>query len=77
MNIINIYIRHDYETSERAGAGGMFQVIACRGEQEDGGAVDFKVDAGIHFHSNQEVLEYLIKEYPKNNFSATKLCNDD
>lgn len=49
----------DRETSERAGAGGMFQVIAV----EDGDGKDFThlVDQGRHYASLQEVKEDLAR----------------
>jgi type I restriction enzyme S subunit len=47
----------DYETSERAGAGGMFQVISV--EDEKGNDRTQHVDQGKHFRNLQEVKEAL------------------
>lgn len=45
----------DYETSERAGAGGMFQVISL--EDEDGKDFTHLVDQGQHYASLDELKE--------------------
>lgn len=45
----------DYETSERAGAGGMFQVISV--EDEDGKDFTHLVDQGLHYASLNELKE--------------------
>lgn len=47
----------DYETSERAGAGGMFQVISV--EDEDGKDLTHLVDQGKHYASLDELKEDL------------------
>lgn len=46
----------DYETSERAGAGGMFQVSVL---EEHGRDVTRLVDQGVHFHGVEDLSTYL------------------
>lgn len=77
VKFLNVYIQHDYKTSERAGAGGMFQVVACRGEKEDGHVIDLPVDVGLHFHTNQDVLKYLVDKFPEYDLSSVNLEDDD
>lgn len=48
-------VQLDYETSERAGAGGMFQVISV--EDEDGNDFTHLVDQGKHYASLDELKE--------------------
>ncbi len=47
----------DYETSERAGAGGMFQIISVEDLEEND--LTNQVDVGIHFHDNENLKNYL------------------
>lgn len=47
----------DYETSEHAGAGGMFQIMSI--EDSDENELTDKVDVGIHFHSDEDLKKYL------------------
>jgi type I restriction enzyme S subunit len=49
----------DYETSERAGAGGTFQVFSITDENEDD-RTDL-VDQGIHFHTLDELKVAIAK----------------
>lgn len=53
MNTTHIEVTTDYETSERAGASGTFQVV----EIVDGNGNDLTdfVDVGHHYHSIEEV----------------------
>jgi type I restriction enzyme S subunit len=47
--ILHYFLVHlDYETSERAGAGGMFQVISI--EDAEGNDKTNLVDQGTHYH---------------------------
>lgn len=50
---MHLFINLDYETSERCGAGGMFQVISITDEQDN----DYTnhVDQGTHYSNLQEV----------------------
>ena len=62
----NFKIHKDYETSERAGAGGMYQIIELLLEDEDNNEVDVtdQVDVGIHFSSgNDEIYQYLAETF--------------
>jgi type I restriction enzyme S subunit len=47
----------DYETSERAGAGGMFQVDTLIDENDDD--VTNRIDVGMHFSDEEQLKEYL------------------
>jgi type I restriction enzyme S subunit len=49
----------DYETSERAGAGGMFQVISI--EDSDGNKKTDLVDVGTHYSSLDDLKADLAK----------------
>lgn len=49
----------DWETSERAGAGGMFQIESLLDSY--GRDMTDKVDVGIHFHDDEHLKEYLSK----------------
>lgn len=53
----------DYETSEHAGAGGMFQLETVI--DTDGNDVTDKVDVGIHFPDGDEerLIRYLRKTF--------------
>lgn len=52
-----IYIKCDWETSDRAGAGGMFQVIRVR--TSDGTDLTKKIDQGYHYETLEEVVKDL------------------
>ena len=58
--INKVRISKDYFTSERAGAGGTYQInsITAIDENENENEVDLteKVDQGKHYHSDSEVL---------------------
>ncbi len=75
--IYEVKIQHDYETSERAGAGGMFQVISCTGVLEDGEEISLNVNCGIHFYDNSDVKDYLKQNCPQYDFSNATLEDDD
>ncbi|MBV6485841.1 MAG: hypothetical protein KFKLKKLM_02450 [Flavobacteriales bacterium] len=49
----------DFETAERIGAVGTFQVDTLL--DEDDNDVSDKIDVGIHFHDNEHLKEYLSK----------------
>lgn len=56
--MITIYV--DYETSERAGAGGCFQIISII--QEIGGVekdITGSVDLGYHYQNGKDVISDL------------------
>jgi type I restriction enzyme S subunit len=58
-----IKITVDYETSERAGASGTFQVVSVVEVDEDDKETDltYKIDQGKHYRSGKEVLKDLKK----------------
>ena len=60
---MNYTILCDYETSERAGAGGMFQVAQLM--NEDGDDCTALVDVGKHYRSFEEVKIDLAKKTGK------------
>ena len=76
-SVYEVLIQHDYETSERAGAGGMFQVISCTGILENEESMPFEVDHGIHYFKNEDFVEDLKKDYPDYDFSKAEIENDD
>lgn len=47
----------DFETSESAGAGGMFQIDTLLDENDEN--ITDRIDVGTHFSDNQHLLEYL------------------
>lgn len=53
-------VQLDYETSERAGAAGMFHVISI--EDDDGESFTNLVDQGRHYASLEELKKYLARE---------------
>jgi type I restriction enzyme S subunit len=56
-------IHCDYETSERAGAGGMFQVISLT--DQDGVDCTHLVDVGTHYPSLAAVAKDIAKKTGK------------
>lgn len=52
-----VTVERDWETSESAGAGGMFQVVSITDER--GNDVTKHVDQGRHFSSDQKLREEL------------------
>jgi type I restriction enzyme S subunit len=52
-----LQVGKDYETSERAGAGGMFQVDTLIDENDDD--VTNRIDVGMHFSDEEQLKEYL------------------
>jgi type I restriction enzyme, S subunit len=55
-----IMAKLDRETSERAGAGGMFQVEHL--EDDEGNDLTFLVNQGHHFQSMEELRQAILKE---------------
>jgi type I restriction enzyme S subunit len=53
----NFEVGKDFETSERAGAGGMFQVDTLI--DENGVDITSRIDVGKHFHDDDELKEEL------------------
>lgn len=51
------YVGKDFETSERAGAGGMFQLDTLLDDNEND--ITNKIDVGIHFRNDNELKGYL------------------
>ncbi len=49
-------VMKDIDTSERAGAGGAFQIITLERDGED---VTDRINQGIHFASDDALKEYL------------------
>ena len=59
--IVTVQIQQDFDACERAGAGGMFQVISITFVYEDG-TEDYHtdlIDQGDMFYNTDEVLEKL------------------
>jgi type I restriction enzyme, S subunit len=52
-----IYAHLDYETSEHAGAGGMFQVLSLTDENDQD--ITELVDQGVHYSSLRELEKEL------------------
>ena len=52
-------IQCDYDTSERVGAGGMFQVVSL--EDQDGNDRTSLLDVGKHYRSFDEVARDIAK----------------
>lgn len=76
--IYTVHIQHDYQTSERVGAGGMFQVVAASGCNANDEKIKFsKIDCGVHYRSNENVLDDLKELYPEFDFSSCDLVDDD
>ncbi|MDY4484941.1 MAG: hypothetical protein SPE14_02370 [Anaerovibrio sp.] len=76
--VYEVKIQHDYETSERAGAGGMFQIISVTGIVDNDEEVDFdKLDNGTHYFKNEDVLKDLQELYSEYDFSTAELSDDD
>ncbi|WP_019555345.1 hypothetical protein [Propionispira raffinosivorans] len=75
--ILQVKIQHDYTTSSKAGMDGAFQVIAVAGVDEDKQTIQFQLDAGTHYFSNNEVVENLKTQYPQYDYSAVKIEDDD
>lgn len=59
LNGYHLFAQLDYETSERAGAGGMFQVISVN--DEDGKNFTHLVDQGWHYSSLDELRRDLAR----------------
>lgn len=73
-----VKIQHDYETSERAGAGDMFQIVKVIGIIDDEQEIDFdKLDNGKHYFKNEDVLKDLQELYSEYDFSTAELSDDD
>jgi type I restriction enzyme S subunit len=51
----------DYSTSDRAGAGGTFQVISL--EDDEGNDLTALVDEGVHFHDLNELKQAIINGF--------------
>ena len=60
----NYSIHPDYETSERAGAGGMFQISLLEEEDVEGNNIDRTdlIDQGQHYSNLEEVKEDIAKK---------------
>jgi type I restriction enzyme S subunit len=61
--MIHFSVHLDYETSERSGAGGMFQVISLT-DAEDNDRTNL-IDQGIHFHNLDELAAAIAKKLGK------------
>lgn len=46
----------DYETSEHAGAGGMFQVVAIYDGDDNEITQSYTIDEGRHYHNLKDVI---------------------
>jgi len=71
-------IGKDYETSERAGAGGMYQIEVLRLSDENGDDTDVthKIDMGLHFSMDDQtdLWEYLANTF---NFQESDIDIDE
>ncbi|WP_054956495.1 hypothetical protein [Paenibacillus dakarensis] len=47
----------DWETSESAGAGGMFQVISIKDDDNNDVTGQYKINPGKHYSNLEEVVE--------------------
>ena len=61
--MVHFDVQLDYETSERAGAGGMFQVISI--EDEGGKDCTTLVNQCIHFHGLGDLKQALAEKLGK------------
>lgn len=58
--LIKLKVQKDFKTTERAGAGEMFQIISVEFEYENGKTISHNhIECEILFHNNQELLNYL------------------
>jgi|GEM_PF-3245821 len=57
LGSINLIVTPDYETAERVGASGTFQITEI--EDEDGNSYVQHVDQGIHFNDTRQIEIYL------------------
>ncbi|MFA5649340.1 MAG: hypothetical protein WC951_13680 [Bacteroidales bacterium] len=69
----NFEVGKDFETSERAGAGGMFQVDTLK--DDNGNDVTDRIDVGKHFSNDDELKEELSNVFgiPVNDIDLTDL----
>lgn len=69
----NFEVGKDFETSERAGAGGMFQVDTLK--DDNGNDVTDRIDVGKHFSNDDELKEELSSIFgiPVNDIDLTDL----
>lgn len=51
----------DFKTSERSGAGGMFQIDALYDEEDND--ISNKVDFGQHFVNDEDLKDYLAEVF--------------
>lgn len=63
----------DFETSQRAGAGGMFQVETLI--EDTGSDVTNRIDVGIHFRDDDHLKDYLSQMFgiPSNQIDIIEL----
>ena len=57
-------VSKDFETSERAGAGGMFQIERLL--DANGQDITHNIDVGIHFNNDEELIDYLAQIFGLN-----------
>lgn len=57
---MNLEVTLDYEVSERAGAGGMAQIVSVK-DSESGADLSSQVDCGMHFTSEGKDLDRYLK----------------
>ncbi len=75
VNVVKIH--HDYETSNRAGAGGMFQIITAVAVLDNETEVDLKVDCGRHYSDNDKAMVDIRDDNSEFDFSEAIVENDD
>lgn len=59
---MHLEVALDYETSEHAGAGGMFQIESVVDSENDNDLTD-RVDVGVHFSDRAELEDYIRQEF--------------
>ncbi|WP_421854361.1 hypothetical protein [Novosphingobium sp.] len=55
---MHLEVALDHETSERAGAGGMFQIESVI-DSETGDDLTNRVDVGVHFNGDADLDDYI------------------
>lgn len=72
-----VKIHHVFKTSERAGAGGMFQIktaIALLDNEEEKNLI---VDRGKHYYDNNEAIIIIINDNNELDFTDAIAKDDD
>lgn len=59
-------VHKDWATGESTGAGRTFQVISLEDENGEDCVKSLSIDQGIHFHSDDELKEYIAEKRKAN-----------